>query len=78
MNLRAYFAGDSLFEAGPAGPVVVLGIVLGVPFAPPLSFIPEPPPDDIPVVPVFFTASELVFVIPGLVMSCWPGPVLCA
>jgi hypothetical protein len=77
--LRLYFAGDSLLDAGPVGPVVVLGIVLGAPFAPPLSFIPEPPPDDMPLVPVFFMAFELVFVIAGLFMSCWPaGPVVCA
>ncbi len=79
MKLQIYFAGDSLFEAGPVGPVVVLGIVLGVPFAPPLSVIPDPPPDAAPVVPVFLTASELVFVMLGLLMSvCGAGPVFCA
>jgi hypothetical protein len=56
-----------------------LGIVLGVPFAPPLSVIPDPPPDAAPVVPVFLTASELVFVMLGLLMSvCGAGPVFCA
>jgi hypothetical protein len=58
-----------VFEAGPIGPVVFLGIVLGVPLARPLSVIPEPPPDDMPVVLTFFTAWELVFVILGLSKS---------
>ena len=58
-----------MFEAGPIGRVVVLGVVLGVPLARPLSVIPEPPPDDMPVALTFFTAWELVFVILGLSMS---------
>jgi hypothetical protein len=78
-HLRNYFAGDSDFEAEPAGPVVVFGAIAGVPLAPPFSVIPDEPPDDMPVVPDFFTASELVFVIPGLFMSCCAaGPVVCA
>jgi hypothetical protein len=76
---RNYFGGVSVFEAEPAGPVVVFGAIVGVPFAPPLSVIPELPPDEVPVVPDFFMASELLFVIPGLFMSCCPaGPVPCA
>ncbi len=69
-NFQGYF-GDSVFEAGPVGPAVVLGFVSGVPFAPPLSVISDPPPDDIPVVPDFFMAWEFVFVMLGLLMSCW-------
>jgi hypothetical protein len=38
----------------------------GLPLAPPLSVIPDPPPDDMPVVPDFFMASEFEFVIPDL------------
>jgi hypothetical protein len=78
-EVRNYFGGDSDFEAEPAGPVVVFGAIAGVPLAPPFSVVPDAPPDDIPVVPDFFTASELVFVIPGLFMSCCPaGPVVWA
>jgi hypothetical protein len=62
----AYFGGDSDFEAEPAGPVVVFGAISGLPLAPPLSVIPDPPPDDMPVVPDFFMASEFEFVIPAL------------
>jgi hypothetical protein len=53
--------------------VVAFGIVLGLTLAPPLSVIPDPPPglmpEAAPVVPVFFMASELVFVIAGLFIS---------
>lgn len=34
-------AGDSSFDAAPAGPVVVLGMVFGVPLAPPGAVIAE-------------------------------------
>jgi hypothetical protein len=65
-----YLGGDSSFDGAPVGPVVVFGIVLGLPLAPPLSVIPDPPPELMPeaapVVPDFFMASELVFVIAGL------------
>jgi hypothetical protein len=64
-NRSSYFGGDSVLEAAPAGPVVVLGIDSGAPLAPPLSVISEPPPDDVPVVSCFI-ALEFVFVIAGL------------
>jgi hypothetical protein len=83
--LNFYLAGDSSFDAAPAGPVVVFGIEFGAPFAPPVVVIAEPPPelmpeDDVPVVVDFFTASEFEFVIPGLFMVsvCAAGPVFCA
>jgi hypothetical protein len=63
-----YLGGDSVLEAAPAGPVVVFGIDSGAPLAPPLSVIPEPPPDDVPVVSCFI-ALEFVFVIAGLFRS---------
>jgi len=78
-EVRAYFSGDSVFEPEPVGPVVVFG---AGPSYGPFSLIPDHPVSllwlfDMPVVPDFFTTSELVFVIPAL--SCWPaGPVVCA
>jgi hypothetical protein len=64
-NRCSYFGGVSVLEAAPAGPVVAFGIDSGAPLAPPLSVIPEPPPDDVPVVSCFI-ALEFVFVIAGL------------
>lgn len=81
-----YLAGDSSLDAAPVGPVVVLGIEFGVPFAPPGLVIPELPPElapdvDAPVVAgVFCVAPVFEFVIPGLfILSVWAaGPVVCA
>jgi hypothetical protein len=74
-----YLAGDSSFEAAPAGPVVVLGIALGVPFAPPGLVIPEPPPELIPVVAPVCIPEPLFMpslVMPGaLVAELLVGPV---
>ena len=74
-----YLAGASSFEAAPAGPVVVLGIVLGVPLAPPGLVMPEPPPELIPVVAPPCIPAPLVMpslVVPGaLVAELLVGPV---
>jgi hypothetical protein len=48
-----YFAGDSSFDAAPLGPVVVFGIALGFPLAPPVVVIPDPPPELVPLVVLF-------------------------
>jgi hypothetical protein len=59
--------GDSSFDAAPVVPVVVFGIELGLPLAPPVVVTAEPPseliPDDAPVGVDFFIASEFEFVI---------------
>lgn len=74
-----YLAGDSSFEAAPAGPVVVLGIEVGVPLAPPELVIPEPPPELIPVVAPPCIAEPLfmpsLFMPDGLVAELLVGPV---
>jgi hypothetical protein len=54
-----YFAGDSFFGAAPLGPVVVFGIELALPWAPPDFVIPEPLPELIPVVVPLFIPERL-------------------
>ena len=77
-------AGDSSFDAAPVGPVVVFGVEFGVPLAPPVVVVAEPPlelmPEDAPVVVDFCIASEFEFVVPGLfILSvCAAGPVFWA
>jgi hypothetical protein len=67
---RAYFGGDSVFDAEPAGPVVVFGAIDGSPLAPPFAVIPELPPELAPVVPVGRVAAPLPLFAPILSDFC--------